>query len=213
MVSFGKKIESRKQDMLAMPKSTSKEITDEELIVKICLTDHDAFEVLYKRYFQRIFRFAYRIMQSLDDIEEIINDVMFVVWKKAASFKNESLVSTWIFGIAYKKCLKALSKRPKVEHISLDDIAEDIQDMQVSALKNMEIDDWLSVVFSKLPADQRAVLELTYHQGLNYSEIAEIMECPENTVKTRMFHARKKIKLLFPDLAFELNTDNYGESK
>jgi RNA polymerase sigma-70 factor (ECF subfamily) len=66
------------------------------------------------------------------------------------------------------------------------------------------------VAFGKLPADQRAVLELAYHQGLHYQEIAQIMDCPENTVKTRMFHARKKIKALYPDLLADLNADCLG---
>jgi RNA polymerase sigma factor (sigma-70 family) len=64
------------------------------------------------------------------------------------------------------------------------------------------------VTFSKLTEDQRAVLELTYHHGLNYGEIAWIMNCPENTVKTRMFNARKKIKALFPDFVTESSADH-----
>jgi RNA polymerase sigma factor (sigma-70 family) len=206
-------IKPRRRGRFFVSDLVSKEITDEELIAKICLADHQAFEVLYKRYYQRIFGFAYRIMRSLEDIEEIINDVMFVVWKKAGSFNKEVLVSTWIFGIAYKKCLKALSKISKAQLISLDDDSVgDIPETQVSGLKSLEIEDWLSVIFSKLPVDQRTVLELAYHEGLSYGEIAEIMECPENTVKTRMFHARKKIKLLFPGLADELNSEYYGNS-
>ncbi|MFO1417506.1 MAG: RNA polymerase sigma factor [Methylotetracoccus sp.] len=188
------------------------DLDDLELLRKICAADHQAFEQLYKRYYQRLFRFAYRVLRRLESIEEIINDVMYVVWRRAASFNPQGRVSTWIFGIAYRKCLKASVSGNSSEHVPLDD-AEDTMPAQIDGgLRDLEIEDWLSVAFSKLPADQRAVLELTYHQGLHYGEIAEIMQCPENTVKTRMFHARRKIKALFPDLIEDMRQVARGKS-
>jgi RNA polymerase sigma factor (sigma-70 family) len=195
-----------------MPTHAPGGIGDAELIARICEADHDAFEALYRRYYHRLFRFSYRVTRRIDQVEEIINDVMFVVWRKASTFSPEARVSSWIFGIAYRKCLKTLSERPKAEHLSLDDMEETIPAVQDGGLRKLEIEDWVSVAFGKLPADQRAVLELTYHQGLHYHEIAEIMGCPENTVKTRMFHARKKIKSLFPDLIDAPGSQYHGES-
>ena len=190
-----------------MLKEPSGEPSDNQLIVLVCEADTAAFELLYKRYYPRLFRFAFRMTRQLDQIEEIINDVMYVVWKKAASFQLETRASTWIFGIAYKKCLKSIAERMTVEHIELEDAVDLIPGIQDSGLQNLELEDWISVAFSKLPADQRAVLDLAYHQGLHYSEIAQIMDCPENTVKTRMFNARKKIKTLYPDLLPEFNAN------
>jgi len=60
--------------------------------------------------------------------------------------------------------------------------------------RNTETQDWLNCALDILPADQRAVIELTFYHGLPYQEIAKILDCPENTVKTRMFHARKKLQ-------------------
>ena len=193
-----------------MLKEPSGEPSDNQLIVLVCEADTAAFELLYKRYYPRLFRFAFRMTRQLDQIEEIINDVMYVVWKKAASFQLETRASTWIFGIAYKKCLKSIAERMTVEHIELEDAVDLIPGIQDSGLQNLELEDWISVAFSKLPADQRAVLDLAYHQGLHYSEIAQIMDCPENTVKTRMFNARKKIKTLYPDLLPEFNANCKG---
>jgi len=192
------------------PMATSGETNDAELIARIGAADQEAFETLYKRYYPKLFRFSYRVTRRLDQIEEIINDVMFVVWNKAQSYRPEARPSTWIFGIAYKKCLKSIADRPQAEHLELEDADHLIPGVQDSGLKNLEIADWIAVAFGKLPADQRAVLELTYHHGLQYQEIAAIMDCPENTVKTRMFHARKKIKALFPDLLTEPNADFLG---
>ena len=62
-----------------------------------------------------------------------------------------------------------------------------------SGLKQLELDNWLEFAFDELSPEHRAVIELTYYQGMHYSEIAELMACPENTVKTRMYHARKKL--------------------
>lgn len=183
-----------------MPIDTSGDISDADLIALICGADHGAFEILYRRYYQRLFRFSYRVTRRLDQIEEIINDVMFVVWKKASTYNHNAQVSTWIFGIAYKKCLKTISERNAAEHLSLEDAEDILPASRDQGFSNLEIEDWLAVAFRRLSADQRAVLELTYHHGLHYGEIAAVMDCPENTVKTRMFHARKKLKSLFPDL-------------
>lgn len=186
--------------------------SDAELITRICGQDHEAFEALYKRYYPKLTRFSSRVTRRFDLIEEIINDVMYVVWQKASTFNHEVRLSTWIFGIAYKKCLKALAEQRQEEHLPLDDMEDAMPGVRDSGLNHMEIEDWIAVAFGHLSADQRAVMELTYHHGLHYNEIAEIMECPENTVKTRMFHARKKIKSFMPDLVDELGSTYQGLS-
>uniref|UniRef100_UPI000A540082 RNA polymerase sigma factor n=1 Tax=Streptobacillus moniliformis TaxID=34105 RepID=UPI000A540082 len=73
-------------------------------------------------------------------------------------------------------------------------------DNGANRISELEVNNWLEVAFDKLSAEQRAVVEMTYYQGLHYSEISEIMQCPENTVKTRMFHARKILAKLFIEL-------------
>ena len=192
--------------------NTPGELADTDLIQRICVADHAAFEMLYKRYFQRLFRFSFRMTRRLDHVEEIINDVMWVVWNKASTFNYEARVSTWILGIAYKKCLKSISEQMSSEHLSLDDEdAEIVIGVRDKTMNAVELDDWLEFAFSRLPPDQRAVLELTFHHGLHYSEIAEIMGCPENTVKTRVFHARRKIQSLMPELLDDTHHDHHGE--
>ncbi|HUL14267.1 MAG TPA: sigma-70 family RNA polymerase sigma factor [Methylococcaceae bacterium] len=207
-----RRLDSGGTDQSLMTRHRQDDSSDAALIQRICEADHDAFEALYQRYYQRLFRFSYRVTHRLDQVEEIINDVMYVVWKKAHTFNHQARASTWILGIAYKKCLKTIAERLSAEHLTLDDVEELLPAIEDSGLKNLEIEDWLAVALSRLPPDQRAVLELTYHHGLHYREIAEIMGCPENTVKTRMFHARKKIKSLIPDLVDEPKSDDRGKS-
>ncbi|MBS1211937.1 MAG: hypothetical protein H6R26_553 [Proteobacteria bacterium] len=194
----------------AMSTNPSDEISDTDLIRRICTSDQVAFEVLYKRYYQRLFRFSYRVTRRLDLIEEVINDVMFVVWNKASTFNYEAKVSTWILGIAYKKCLKSVSDKIQSEHVSLDEFEELMPAVNDKALRHVELDDWLEVALSRLSPEHRAVLELTYHHGFHYAEIAELLGCPENTVKTRVFHARKKIQSLMADLVDSDNFEHHG---
>lgn len=84
--------------------------------------------------------------------------------------------------------------------LSVDDLAEVLPDGKPSAIRQVELDDLLAAALNTLPPDQRAVVELTYYEGLSYRDIAEILGCPENTVKTRMFHARKKLLPFFQDV-------------
>ena len=163
------------------------------LVARIAGREQAALAELYGIYRRRLARFLGRFLASPDAIDEVINDVMFVVWQDAARFELRSKVSTWIFGIAWRKALKALERqkrhgppltRPAVESGAPDEGA--------SALENRE---WL-----RRALDQRLVVELTFFVGCSYQEIAEIAGCPVNTVKTRMFHARHRLRDILKSL-------------
>ena len=123
---------------------------------------------------------------------------MMVVWQTARSFRGTSKLSTWIFAIAYRKAQKARVRWP-------DPVEDDQQDNQVSNdpapdadLQRGRVRDALVTAMETLSAEQRAVVDLTYFHELGYREIAEILSCPVDTVKTRMFHARRRLKLALP---------------
>jgi RNA polymerase sigma-70 factor (ECF subfamily) len=161
------------------------------LVARVAAREQAAFAELYGSYRRRLARFLGRFLASPDTIDEIINDVMFVVWQDASRFELRSKVSTWIFGIAWRKALKALErqKRHAAPQLSPDEIER--PDEAASALENRE---WLGRALDRLSADQRLVVELTFFAGCSYQEIAEIADCPVNTVKTRMFHARHRLR-------------------
>lgn len=171
---------------------------DAELIAGLCKADEHALEQLYHQYYPRLYRFIGRITGRDDLVDEIINDVMFVVWNKSASYDHSCKPSTWILGIAYNKARQVLRDAIRNDNESLDEMDEDNAWFgQPDAAQNqLEIEDWLESALNTLTPEHRAVIELTYYHGLHYSEIALIMGCPENTVKTRMFHARKKLAQL-----------------
>lgn len=168
---------------------------DADLIARLCNSDEHALEQLYHHYYTRLYRFVSRITRRESIIDEVINDVMFVVWEKAASYDRHCKPSTWIFGIAFNKARQALRDEDRREEESLDELDEDSAWLgrADAGLRQLEMSDWLESALITLSPDQRAVIELTYFEGLHYSEIATIMNCPENTVKTRMFHARKNL--------------------
>jgi len=163
---------------------------------RICAGDMMAFEVFYKLYYPRLFRFISRVTHQPDAVEELIQETLLVVWEKPDRFNFESKMSTWVFGIAYHKALKWMSRDARNSRdVDVDDLVEMVSDPAVDLAQRYENEDWLSCALAILPADQRAVMELTFYHGLPYQEIAKILDCPENTIKTRMFHARKKLQV------------------
>jgi RNA polymerase sigma-70 factor (ECF subfamily) len=175
--------------------STGQTNKDADLILRISNADEKALEMLYRHYYARLFRFIARITRQEDIIDEVINEVMYVIWKKACTYNHQCQPSTWIFGIAYNKARQAYTNSSNPFEESLDDLDSDSSFFEQNncEIQQFETDNWLESALDTLSLDQRAVIELTYFQGLHYSEIAELMDCPENTVKTRMHHARKKL--------------------
>jgi RNA polymerase sigma-70 factor (ECF subfamily) len=170
---------------------------EKELLRKIARHDRRAFEALYGSYYQRLGRFLSRMTHRHDLVEEAINDSFYVVWQKAGEFRGEAQVSTWIMGIAYRCCLKSLrGDASSLLGVVLDD--ETLVPEEPEFLRDER--DWLNQGLRHLPADQRLTLELAYYFGHSCEEIGEIMECPVNTVKARMFRARVKLRNLLPTL-------------
>ena len=185
--------------------SGSAEHSDDLALLQLVVGgDRDAFRSLYDRYYQPLFRFIYRITRRTDLAEEGAADAMLVVWQKAKSFQRRSRVSTWIMGIGYRKGLKLAeqSKRQAERFQSME--SDRIDELSTGHSEHMDtatLQDWLDVGMRRLSGEQRAVVELTYFNGYSYAEIAGILSCPVNTVKTRMFHARARLRQILPELS------------
>ena len=177
--------------------------SDEVLIARVAQRDRAALTSLYRRYHGPILRFVQRLTGDVDVASEAVNDLMLVVWERAATFAGNSKVSTWIMGIAYRKAMKLSSRRQRwVTRFKAADWSEVIERSEALEGLTKEVieRDLLYRALQRLPEKQRAVVELTYFFGYSYEEIAKIVDCPANTVKTRMFHARAKLKVLLPQL-------------
>lgn len=170
------------------------------LLRRVAAGDRDALSALYRAYHRRLCRFLGRLTRRADIIDEAVNDCFWIVWQKAATFRGDSRVSTWIMGIAYRCALKALRQHGD-EPLAEDDYESLDAYAPADPHADHELRDWLSKGLVRLPAEQRLVLELAYGGGHSIDEIAAIMQCPVGTVKARMFHARMKLRNLLPVLA------------
>lgn len=177
---------------------------DLALVRSIARRDRKAFETLYYRYAPRLGRYAMSLLKQRETVGEVIDDVMLVVWQNAARFDPEiSRPSTWLFGITHHKILKRLARSPsRGEGLPLDpdadaaaegprDASEALDPEQ--AAMGRQLGTALAEALSQLSADHRAVIELAFCENYSYQEIAAVTGCPVNTVKTRMFHARKHL--------------------
>jgi RNA polymerase sigma factor (sigma-70 family) len=175
---------------------------DRTLLAAVRARDRRAFAELYRRYYPRLHGYLRRLLPNSAFADEIVDDVMFVVWKDARRFRGQSAVSSWIFGIAYRKAMSAIRKEGRYQ--APLDRAADANAVAASPSQDAEL---LRAGLAELSADHRQVLELTYFCGFSYREIAAIADCPVNTVKTRMFHARRRLKHLLPVLAGDAKED------
>jgi RNA polymerase sigma-70 factor (ECF subfamily) len=188
------------------PAQSPDDEADRLLIERIAAGDRGAFQELYAAYCQRLLRFIYRVTRQLELAQEGVNDVMLVVWRNSESFERRSKVSSWIMGIAFRKALKLLDGsrrwRDRFKAADFNDWSERAQDVEDPS-QNRDLRDLLDQALGRLSPEQRAVVELTYFVGCSYQDIATIAGCPVNTVKTRMFHARAKLRKLLPALGDE----------
>ena len=185
---------------MALQHEATTDVEDDlELLRRIARQDRVAFERLYRRHYRRLFHFVTRIVRREDLAEEIVGDSMFAVWRGAATFEGGSSVSTWLFAIGYRQALKALERNRKHSVVDADEQvlasivdADPAVDPESAAASDAEAARLHQAVAS-LGDHHRVVVELTAI-GHSYPEIAQIVGVPENTVKTRMFHARQLMK-------------------
>jgi RNA polymerase sigma-70 factor (ECF subfamily) len=164
------------------------------LLGRIAEGDARAFEVLYRGYHSRLERFLANLVRKPEVVEELINDTMLAVWRGAEAYSGASKVSTWIFAIAYRKALRA---RQRLDEPVADVDAETRPSLEPGPeqqLDRTELRRRLLAAMDGLSANHRAVVDLTYFHDFDCREVAEIMGCPVDTVKTRMFHARRCLR-------------------
>jgi RNA polymerase sigma-70 factor (ECF subfamily) len=167
------------------------------LIAQVAVRRMDAFEALYRRYQPRLQRFVHRIVRRQALADEVVDDSLLVVWTKAPGFDRSSCKpSTWIFAIAYRQALKALRRVDDAVEFGAETEADPALYGPDAVAQRQELQARIRLALAALSVEHRAVIELTYYQGYSCAEIARIVDCPVDTVKTRMFHARRRLKLL-----------------
>ncbi len=195
------RIELRGESVIETDRGVTR-TSERDLLERIAARDRVAFDQLYRIYYPRLFGYLFRLLRSVGSVEETLNDVMLAVWRQAAQFRGDSRVSTWIFGIAYRQAMRSARRRRSQPILVEPDhtTALSCADAERRTLQR-EIQLTLAAALERLSPKHRAVVELAYYYGYSYGEIARIVDCPENTVKTRMYHARRQLQKLVPELA------------
>jgi RNA polymerase sigma-70 factor (ECF subfamily) len=142
----------------------------------------------------RVFRFVLRLVGDNSAAEDIVSEVFLDVWRQAGRFQGRSQVTTWLLAIARNKALSALRRGSTEE---LDDeataVVEDPEDNPEVAVQNRQKTELLLKCLRQLSSAHREVIDLVYYHEKSIDEVAEIFGVPPNTVKTRLFYARKRI--------------------
>jgi RNA polymerase sigma-70 factor (ECF subfamily) len=168
--------------------------SDEGLIQRVAGGDRLAMKVLFARHHVRVYRFVLRLVRNEALAEDVISEVFLDVWRQAGKFEKRSAVSTWLMAIARFKALSALRRRVDQE---LDEetaeAVEDRADDPEVVLQKKDKSEILRECLNSLSVEQREIIDLVYYHEMSVEDVAQVVGIPENTVKTRMFYARKKL--------------------
>jgi len=156
-----------------------------------------AFDELYRKYSNRLFRFSFSILKTTDEAENITQDVFLKLWLNRKKVEKGSSVKYYIFTIAYNSAISIIREKVKesqfIEYVkTLQDSIQNSVDLQI---EYNELDEKLNEIINALPVRQREVYLLHRVEGLNYSEISERLHISGNTVENHMSRALKAIRV------------------
>ena len=168
------------------------------LLERIGREEQAAFRQLYKAFSRKVYAYVLNLLGDHARAEEVLVDTFYEVWRNPQRFRGDSQFSTWLIGIARRKALMVYrARRPDEVHADLDDIAETTASETPDAfaeLAGKQRREGVQHCMGKLSEEHRECLHLVFYEGLSLAEVAQVQNCPEGTVKTRLFHARQKIK-------------------
>lgn len=183
----------------ALSENSAAPIEDEQLLAMVADGDRDAFSQLYLKYQPRLVNYCARMLRDdLAQAADIVDEALFDVWRSAGKFAGKSKVSTWIYSITRNKLISWLRK---TSEILLDDDAAMLAmvdpsgDLEVLQAKD-DMKHQLLRMMDQLSDEHREVLRLTYFEDRSVKEVAVLLDISDNTVKTRMFYARKRLAQL-----------------
>jgi RNA polymerase sigma-70 factor (ECF subfamily) len=180
--------------------------TDQQLVAKVQKGDSRAFDLLVLKYQHRIFGLIGRYVRDADEVQDVAQEAFIKAYKALPGFRGESAFYTWLYRIAIntaKNYLVSRSRRPPGTDVELEDAEyhesgwglRDIENPE-NALFGAELKSVVDGAIGALPEDLRTAITLREFDGLSYEDIADIMNCPVGTVRSRIFRAREAIDVL-----------------
>lgn len=171
---------------------------ESDLLAAVAMGQQSAFERLYGLYEKRVYQYVYTLVYDAALAEEIVGDTMVAVWRGAGTFTATSRVSTWIFGIARHKALDAIRRtsRHRQREVELDGAADmpNPLDRPDEGLFRDELAAITQRALTALSREHQEILRLVFYEELPYEEISVLLAIPVNTVKTRVYYAKQRLK-------------------
>jgi RNA polymerase sigma-70 factor, ECF subfamily len=173
----------------------------ENLLRRIAARDQSALSELYQRYARLVHNLAFRILERADLAEEITQDVFLKVWNQTARYDStRGTFATWLLAITRNAAIDRLrqeQRRPSRDAVDLDALLDVLGSSEETDNPTWQDGRLLRELLIQLPAEQRQVIELGFFQGFSHQEIADRLEQPLGTVKTRARLALQKLKGLW----------------
>lgn len=182
--------------------------TDEELMLRYKDGDKNAFEMLYRRYEKPVLDFIYRMVIDASVAESLCQEAFYRVVKSKKKYKATAQFKTWLFQIAINLCRDRLRRMKHRSHLSLNlpvmaqndgdiklqDLISDPSPGIVENFESGELESLIKAAIASLPEEEHLVVVLKEYQGMQYSEIAEVLNCPIGTLKSHNYRAHQKLK-------------------
>ncbi len=171
---------------------------DSVLVQRTLSGNQEAFRLLYRRHVGPVRRLVYQMTTDSQVLDDLTQDVFLKVHRNLSKFRGDAQFSTWIFRIAYNVCQdyhRRKGRNRKVVSLPVEDLPISAPDAEI--LSRVDRQEWVSRALETLTPDHRAVVVLHDLQEKPQEEVAQILEVPVGTVKSRLFYGRRKLKEWF----------------
>lgn len=189
-------------DKIPQGEAVNTQVPDDELVLAAQQGDLKAFEELIVRYQRQIFSLIYQMTHNAEVVEDIAQDVFVAAFKAIRDFKAKSTFFTWLYRIAINHCKNYLTSSNRAQEIeqryqqeySTEGDLENQGRTPQSMLLAKEFVEQMEQAIQALPEEQQLVLTLCELEGLSYQEMAEVLDCPIGTVRSRLSRARTTLQ-------------------
>lgn len=172
-------------------------LSDDELVKRIAAGCRTAMHALYARHSRRVYRFALRLLGDPAAADDVVSQVFLDVFRAAPRFEGRSSVSTWLLAICRNKAYLLRRRRaPDQLDEGMVSMIESTDETAEDSLQRQDVAKIIKAALDRLSAAHREIIDLVYYQNLSVEEAGEVLKIPKNTVKTRMFYARKHLAAL-----------------
>jgi RNA polymerase sigma-70 factor (ECF subfamily) len=183
-------------------------VSDETLMSHIKDGDMESFELLVKRWEQPLLNHCYRLLNNVELAEDLRQEIFLRVYRAAGTYQPTAKFSTWLYRIATNLCLDTLAKQRHRKTVPIDLASDDLDaksivhpvDKPDEIVERAEVERQVRLALKRLPENLRVIIIMRYYDGLKFREIAEILNCPVSTVKSRMAAGMRRLNQMLSAL-------------